>query len=141
LIVRALGDEVIEMIEDGTGFDGAFLVFDIEREKSVAIHGEVEDDCVVDGLAGETGTGAPGEEGEVVIAGVFDHAEDVLGIFREDDAERFDLVDARVGGVEHTVVFTEAYFAFDDGCDVFCVAGYVGVGEIEGIRIEDVQGN
>src|SRR5690606_26322129 len=62
---------------------------------------EVHDDGVIDGLAGQAGTTASGQDR---YASLRRRTEDVLHIHLagwEDDSQRHHLVDGGVGGVEH----------------------------------------
>ena len=75
--------------------------------------GKVHYDGVGDGLAGEACAAASGQHGDVVAAGGFEDGYDVVGVFGQDYADGFYLVDAGVRAVEHAGHFVEADFACD----------------------------
>ena len=74
---------------------------------------EVEDDGVVDGLSGEAGAGAPGQDGDALPVGELDDGYDVVGITGRYDTDGLHLVDAGVGAVEGAGEIVEADFAGD----------------------------
>src|SRR5262249_46499645 len=66
-----------------------------------------------DGLAGLRRASATCGDGDATTRGNPNSLNEVLFSLRNDDAERFDLIDAGVGGVERPRDAVESYFALD----------------------------
>ena len=90
---------MVEFVQDDAGLSSRPAFFGVEFDDVAHVAGEVDDDGVGDGLAGEAGAAAAGEDVDVVAAGGFDDGDDVVGVFGQHNADGFDLVDAGVGAV------------------------------------------
>jgi hypothetical protein len=69
-----------------------------------------------------------------VAPGDLDHANDVLARSRDDEAERLDLIDARVGGVERTRDPIEPDLARDRLLEIALKGGGVQAGNCNNLR-------
>ena len=91
-----------ELIEDDAGLHARPLFFRIDLDDVVEVLAEIEDDGVVDGLAGEAGAAGTGQDGDALAGTEFHDGLDIGGVTRDHDAHGFHLVDAGVGAVQQT---------------------------------------
>ena len=104
----------IQLVLDEPRLDLRPLPFGVDLEHPVHVAGEVEDERAIDGLAGERGPAAAREERHLLPSRDLHGRLDVVGVARDHDTDRLDLVHGRVGGVEQTGDPIEANVAGDD---------------------------
>ena len=108
----------------------------IDVEDGVEVFAAIEDDAGADGLAGKAGAAAARRDRHVHFGRDLHGRDDVFGGFGQDDAERFDLVDAGVGAVEAARADVEADFAGEVLAQVAGEAVAAEFGEVgHGLRI------
>ena len=123
--IRPCGRRALFSSESTTpGCDTCPALLSINLQDRVEVRGEVDDDGVVDGLAGEPGAAAPRQHWDVVFRR---DVHDVLHVrrgTREDDGDGFHLIDRSVRRIE------QAYVALDfDVIDAALEPGRQIVGE------------
>ena len=103
----------VELVEDDARFDPRPALGDVHLENAIEVLGGVELKSRADRLPGLRRAAAPRRDRDAVARGDLDGAYDILARPRDDDPERLDLVDARVGGVERPRDRVEADLARD----------------------------
>ena len=101
-------ERLVQLVERHARLDDRASSLGIDREDRSAMLREIDDDGAVHALAGERGARSAREDRHALPAEVSHGARAIGHRTRHDHADRLDLVDARVGRVEHAVVATEA---------------------------------
>ena len=100
-ILEAVGGDLTgQLFKDDAGLDARPLFLGIHLKDVVEVLAEVEDDGVVDGLAGQAGAAGTGQHGDALARAELHDGLDIRGVARDHDAHGFHLVDAGVGAVE-----------------------------------------
>jgi hypothetical protein len=126
------GSGLVELGQDDTRLHPCPAFFALDLEDARHARREVHDDGVVHRLPGQAGAAAAGQDG---YAGGRGHVQDVLdvrGRARNDDGNRFHLVDGGVGGVEEAVCASNADLALEAGAQTSGEFGDVGSCEVMG---------
>ena len=76
-----------------------------------AVAGKVEHHCVADRLPGQRCSPTAWQDRKPMLRAIRNDLLDVLDVSWDHHADRLDLVDARIGGVEKAVVATESHLA------------------------------
>ncbi|GAD53095.1 hypothetical protein MBEHAL_1855 [Halarchaeum acidiphilum MH1-52-1] len=111
------GESLVQPRERDAGLDADRPRLRVGVRRAVHVAGEIEDDGLVDRLAGEARSAAPGEHGNVLRRAVLDDRRDVRGVGGEDDADRRHLVGARVRRVQFAGVGVESDLAVHAGVE------------------------
>ncbi len=125
-----VAEDAVEGVEHDAGLDPRDAGGGVDVEDGVEVLAAVEHDAGADGLAGEAGAATARGDGDAHGRGDLDGGDDVLGGARDDDAERLDLVDTGVGGVELARGGVEANLALEVGAEV--------AGEFVALLVEEV---
>ena len=111
---QAVGRELrVQFVEDDAGLDARPALLGVHFENAVVVFRNIDADAFADGLAGLRGAAAAHRDGAAKAATDFEDGKDVFARFWNDDAERFDLINAGVGGIERAGNLVEADFALD----------------------------
>jgi len=111
---QTLGPDMrVQFVLDQPRLHATPQLLPVHFEDPVHVFGEIEDDGVADGLAGERRAAAAGEDGNVELIRDLDSRLYVSLMARDHDTDRLDLVHRRVGGIEEAGIFVEADFAVD----------------------------
>ena len=111
-VLEAVGGNLAgELFEDDAGLHAGPLLFGIHLQNIVEVLAEIQDDGVVDGLAGEAGAAGTGQDGNAFARAKLDNGLYVGRVPRDDDSHGFHLVDAGVGAVEQPRVGVETHLA------------------------------
>ena len=103
----------VQLVEHDARLDARPALGDVHLEDAVEVLRGVDDEAGADRLAGLRRAAAARRDRDAVAAGDLDRPDDVLARARDDDAERLDLIDAGVGGIERARDGIESDFAFD----------------------------
>ena len=89
----------VQMIQHQARLHQGLAARGVEIENLVQVLGQVDDQRLAHRLPALRGAAAPGQDRHAFVAGDVDDGLHVLGVFRHDDAEWFDLIDRGVGGI------------------------------------------
>ena len=103
----------VEVVENAARLDADPALARIDLEDAAEVFREVEDDAGADGLSGLRGAAAARRDRHAELRTRLDRRRDVRLRLRHDDAERHDLINARVGGVQRPADAIEADFALE----------------------------
>src|SRR5262249_23496093 len=103
----------IELFLNDAGFNDGPPLFRIYLEHTVEVLRHIDHDRFADRLTGQAGAAASWKNRYFKIAGDLHRSENVLVGSRNDDANRFDLINACVGAVHEPGSPVEADFALD----------------------------
>ena len=104
---------VAEVIQNYSGLHSRDAAFGIDLEDISHVLREVENDGYVAALSGERGAAAPTQQRSAVLSADGDGGEDVVGVARENNADRNLAVVGTVGGVEGAAAIVEFHVAAD----------------------------
>ena len=102
-----------QRVEDDAGLDAGEPTFRIDLQDPVHVFREVEDDGDVAALPGEARPGASWQHGHAELPARFDRGGHVLGVARDDQADRHLAVVGGVAGVQGAAARVEADFPAD----------------------------
>src|SRR5262245_38205040 len=105
---------MVELVLYQPGLHPRPLLLDVDLDDLVHVAREVEDKGAVDRLAGERGAAAARQQRDLLIARDLHRSANVVGIARDDDANRLDLVHGGVGRVEELGALIEPDITADD---------------------------
>jgi hypothetical protein len=115
-----LGEGGVQVAQVGAGLRAGDAPLGVDLVDPVHVPGKIEDDRLVDRLAGEAGPAPAREHRHVPVGTQRDGGCHVRGRLREDDPDRRHLVGAGVGRVQLAGVLVEAHLAVDaplERCD------------------------
>ena len=101
----------VQLVEHDARLDACGAPLDVNLQQPVDVLGRVEHDAAANGLAGLRRSAAPQRQRTAKLVAQADGGDDVVAVAGDDDAQRLDLIDAGVGGVEGAGDAIEAHFA------------------------------
>ena len=90
----------------------------VDHQDAAKVSREIDHQPAAERLAGQPGAGPAGMNREMVFGGVPHGGDDVLDVARPHDAQRPQLVDARVAGVELREQVVAANFALHEAAKI-----------------------
>ena len=108
----------VQLVQHDTRLDPRPAPGRIHLEHPVEVLRRIDDDAAADGLAGLRRTAASHRQGASMLCADRHGPHDVVARLHDHDAERRDLVDARVGRIQRPRDPVEADFAFDRGLEI-----------------------
>ncbi len=105
----------IELVEDDARLNTRPAFLGVDLEDSIQVLRGVEHQAGTDGLTRLRRPTTPRRNWGAVPGGNLDHLDDVLRGSRQNDAERLDLIDTRVGCVQNSRYSIESHLAVDRG--------------------------
>ena len=108
-IASVIGEAVrsggpVELIQHDAGLDDRLHPFAVDRHDTPAMRREVDNDRVVDGLSGQRRPAPTRQDRQAVVKAPANDGRGGSDRRRDDDTQRLDLVDARIGRIQHAVV-------------------------------------
>ncbi len=79
---------------------------------------KIDNDPGAERLAGETGSRTARDQGRLIFPGVADERLDVFFVARDNNAERLDLEQGRIGAIQNARQVVEEEFPLDDSFEV-----------------------
>ena len=107
-----------ELVLHDSRLDADPFLLEIGLENAVHVLGEVDVNGVPDGLTGQAGRPAARQHRHLVPGAQLQQRPHVPVMPRNDRADRLDLPDGRVGGVQDPGIAVEADFALDLAADL-----------------------
>ena len=101
---------VVEHIQYNSGLRANPALLLVDLDDVVHVLGEVHDYGMSDGLTAEAGAASPWQDGHAIFVGRLDDCDNVLRRAWNDYANRLDLVDACVRGIQDAAHLVEPYF-------------------------------
>jgi len=108
-----VGERGVQVAQADAGLRTRSTLLGARLDDAVHVAREIEHDCLVDRLPGETRAAPAWQHRNPVVGAVLHHARHVGRRVREDDADRRHFVDAGVGRVELAGVLVEANLPLD----------------------------
>ena len=108
----------VQLVQHQTRLDPRPASGGIHLEQAVEVLRGVDDDAAADGLTGLRRAAASHRQGAAVSCADRHCPDDVVARLHDHDAERLNLVDARVGRIQRARDGVEADFAFDRGLEI-----------------------
>ncbi len=103
----------IELLQHDAGLNTGRSCGGVDLENLIQVLRCIDHQRPANGLSGQAAPAASRKDGQVVLRGKLDRGPHVINGARQDDTQRFYLIVAGVGAVEHAAVLIEASFAAD----------------------------
>ena len=103
----------VEVVEHDARLDDANAVGNVERDDTVEMFGDIDDNAVIDGLATLRGSAAARGDSSVLVAGDRQRPQRLIHGTGNHDPRRHDLIERRVGRIAAAVERIEQHFARD----------------------------
>ena len=103
----------IHALQIHSGLNPQCFLLDIDLDYILHVAAEVQHHGRAHGLARQRGSAAAGQHRETVSVGMFQNALDIVRGSGQHHSERHDLIDRRVGAVQHAAVLIKPYVAVD----------------------------
>src|SRR5690606_2500844 len=127
------GEEAVELVAHHAGLHPHPALLQVQLEDARQVLGDVDDQRLSHGLAGQRRAAAAGEDRRAVPRGGAHGGADVVLVERHHDADRRDAVGAGTGGAGGAGLGVEAHLALDRGPQVALEgAGVDGGGDGQG---------
>ena len=110
-----LGQLCVEMIEHQTRLDPGEFFLRVDFEYRATMGGKIDHDRRVDGLTGQGRPPASGKDRELLPLAILDDRLHILDMTGNHHPDRNHLIDARIGGIQHSIMKGKSNLTLDQG--------------------------